>query len=50
MQIKDINTKNRIYNCYFGSLIKAKMLETKNSLIDEKNYKDLVIYHTRDVH
>ena len=26
------------------------MLETKNSLIDEKNYKDLVIYHTRDVH
>ena len=50
MQMKDINTKNRVCNCYFGSLIKAKMLETKNSLIDEKNYKDLVIYHTRDVH
>ena len=35
---------------YFGDLIKAKKSEIKNILIDEKNYKDLVIYFTRYVH
>ena len=29
------------------NLIKAKKWETKKILIDEKNYKDLVIYFTR---
>ena len=29
---------------------KKKKLETKNILIDEKNYKGLVIYFTRYVH
>ena len=51
MHIKRINnTKNRVYDYYFGNLIKAKKLETKKILIDEKNLKDLVIYFTRYVH
>ena len=44
---KEINIKNRIYNYYFDYLIKAKKLETKNILFNEKNYKDLIIYFTR---
>ena len=47
MDIKDINIKNRVYSYYFDNLIKAKKSETKKILIDEKNYKDLVIYFTR---
>ena len=51
MHIKRINnTKNRVYDYYFDNLIKAKKLETKKILIDEKNLKDLVIYFTRYVH
>ena len=46
MHLKEINIKNHVYN-YFDSLIKAKKkIETKNILIDEKNYKHLVIYFT----
>ena len=50
MHIKEINIKNRIHNYYFDNLIKAKKLETKSTLIDEKNHKDLVTYFTRCVH
>ena len=46
MHIKEINIKNRVYNC-FDNIIKPKKLATKNILIDKKNYKDLVIYFTR---
>ena len=48
MQFKEINIKNRLYKYYFDYLIKAKKkIETKNILINEKNYKDLIIYSTR---
>ena len=47
MHVKEVNIKNRVYNYYFDNLVKAKKLETKNLLIDEKNYKDFVIYFTR---
>ena len=39
-RIKGINIKNRVYN-YFDDLIKAKELETKNILINEKKLKTL---------
>ena len=35
---------------FFDNLVNAKKFETKNILIDEKNYEDLVIYFTRHVH
>ena len=47
MNVKEINTKNKVYNYYFDKSIKAKKIEIKNILIDEKFYKDLVIYYTR---
>ena len=50
MNIKEINierNQNRVYNYYFDYLIKVKKTETKNTLIDQKNYKDLIIYFTR---
>ena len=47
MYMIEINIKNRLYNYYFDHLIKTKNLETKNNLINEKNYKDLVIYFSR---
>ena len=49
MYIKEINIKNRVYNCYFGNLIKARKLETKKILNDEENYKVLMMYFTRHV-
>ena len=48
--IKESNIENRVYKYYFNNLIKTKKLETENISIDEKNYKDMVIYFTRDVH
>ena len=42
--IKETNVKNRVCNCYFGVLIKAKKVAYKNILIDQKNYKDWTIY------
>ena len=36
MHIKETDIKNIVYNCYFDNLIKAKKLETKNVLINEK--------------
>ena len=49
IHVKEINLKNRIYNYYLTNFIKAKKLEAENVLIDEKNYKDFVIYFTRYV-
>ena len=37
MHIKGTNIENRAYNYHFNKLIKAKKIETKNFLIDEKN-------------
>ena len=50
MQIKEINIKRGVHKYYFDNLIKAKNLESKNILIDEKTCKNLVIYFTRYVH
>ena len=47
MHLKEFNIKNRVCNCYFDYLIKAKQLDTKIILIDEKNNKDSAIYFTR---
>ena len=46
LHIKEINVKNRVYK-YFDNLIKEKKIETKNILIDKKNYKDMVIQFNR---
>ena len=43
-----INIQNRICN-NSNSLTELENLETENILIDEKNYKDLVIYFTKYV-
>ena len=58
--INEINIKNRenrVYKYIFDNLVKTTTttttttkIETKNVLIDEKNYKDLVIYFSRYVH
>ena len=50
MHFKELNIKNRIYNYYFGYLIKTKKIDTKDVLVYEKNYKDLIIYFTRYDH
>ena len=39
MYVKEINIKNLVYNHYFDNLIKAKILEIKNILMDQKIYK-----------
>ena len=44
MHSKETHIKNRVCNYYFDNLVKAKKQETENILINEKNYKDLVIY------
>ena len=41
-----INIQNRVRN-HSDDLIKPEKIETENILIDEKNFKDLVIYFTR---
>ena len=46
MQIQEISIKNWVYNYYFDNLVKTKKLKTKNILINEKNYNNLVIYFT----
>ena len=50
MIINKINIKNGVYSYYFEHLVKAKELETKNILIDKKNYKDFGIYFARYFH
>ena len=47
--VKEINLKDSVYNYYFGNSIWPKKLKTKNILMDEKNYENLVIYFTRYV-
>ena len=42
MHSKETHIKNRVCNYYFDNLVKKQ--ETENILINEKNYKDLVIY------
>lgn len=43
--IKETNITNRIRNYYFDYLIKGS--KGKNILINQKNYKYLIIYFTR---
>ena len=43
-----IKIKSRICN-YFNNLIESEKLKNKNILVDEKNFKNLVIYFTRYV-
>ena len=50
IHIQDVNIKSRVYNYYFDNLVKVKKLETTNILIDDKNYKDLLIYFSRYVY
>ena len=50
MHAKEINIKNRVYNFILTIWSKPKKIETKNVLIDKKNYKDLVIYFTAYIH
>ena len=45
MDTKKFNSKNLIYY-YYENLIKPKKLETRNTLIDKKSYKALVINFT----
>ena len=46
MHFKEINIKSRVCDYYSNNLVKANIIETKNILIDQKNYSDLVIYFT----
>ena len=48
--IQEIIIKNRVYNYHSDNLVEAEKLDTKNILIDEKNYQDLTIYFTRYVY
>ena len=41
MHVKETNIKNRAYRYNFGNL------ESKSILINEENYKALIIYFTR---
>ena len=50
MHIQQINIKNQVYNYYFDSLVKTKILENKTILTDKKNYRDMLIYFTRYVY
>ena len=50
MYNKDINIKNRVYNYHFANKSKQKKLETKNISVNEKSYKDLLVYLTTYVH
>ena len=43
-KFKDINMKNRT-NCFFDDMIKMKSLDLNKIKIDEKSYKDILIYY-----
>ena len=45
----DINSKNWVHN-HCENLVKPEKIETKNTLIDEENFKDIVVYFTWYVH
>ena len=47
MHNTETNINNTAYSYYFYYFIKATKLEVKHFFINEKNYKDLVIYFTR---
>ena len=49
MDINEINIKNQVCDVYFNNSIEAKKIETRNILVNEKNFKDLVICFTRYV-
>ena len=49
MDINEINIKNQVCDFYFNNSIEAKKIETRNILVNEKNFKDLVICFTRYV-
>ena len=38
--------KNKVFD-YYGNLLRPNNLETKNIVINEKSYKDFVIYSTK---
>ena len=44
--INKISVKKGVYDYYFDNLVKLKNLDTKFILIDQKNYKSLMIYVT----
>ena len=46
MHDKQIYIENQVFD-YYGNLIRAKILETKNVVIDGKIYKDFVVDFTR---
>ena len=46
IRVKEFNIKNRVNNYYSGNLIKPKKLKNKNKLINDKNYKKMVICFT----
>ena len=46
MHVKEIFIKNPAI-VYYDNLIIPKKMETKNIVINEKSYKDLVMYFTR---
>ena len=43
-KIKDIDIKNRTYY-FFNDLINIKSFDPNNIKIDEKSYKNILIYH-----
>ena len=43
-KVKDIETKNQIYY-FFDDIINIKNSDTSNIKIDEKSYKDILIYY-----
>ena len=43
-KFKDINMKNRT-NYFFDDIIKMKSLDLNKIKIDEKSYKDILIYY-----
>ena len=50
MHLQKFNIKNRVYNYHFYNLVKAKKVETKNILVDKKNYEDMIIYFIKYFH
>ena len=44
MSVKDINIKNRTYY-FFNDIINIKDFDSDNIKIDEKSYKDILIYY-----
>ena len=50
MHAKEVDFKNSSLRLLFRQFGQNKKIETKNILIDEKNYQDLVVYFARYVH